>query len=108
MTLDNLLTAIGVPDTLDSLGATDTGSTVTLDLTIGAGAKSTSSGASGWGLEVGIGLDVNLQLSVLGLATIGVVAPDSSTGNLVDLQLAYTSADDVDATDPSGAPPALT
>ena len=60
------------------------------------------------GLEVGLGLAVNLQLSVLGLATVGVVATDSSPGNLVDLQLAYTSADDAAAADPSGAPPALT
>jgi hypothetical protein len=109
LSLTDLLSAFGIPNVLASLNATDTGSTVSLTLTIGPGTKSATDSATAWGLEVGIGLSANIQLSILGLVTVGVVVPaDSTTGNLVDLQLAYTSAANADVVNPSGAPPALT
>jgi hypothetical protein len=106
--LTDLLAALGIGASLSSVNATDAGSAVTLSLTIGPGTKSSSAAASAWGLDVSVGLDVNVQLSVLGLVTVGLAAPDSATGNLVDLQLAYASAADTDNSPISGAPPALT
>jgi hypothetical protein len=108
LSLHDLLGALGIADVLSSLDATDSGSAVTLTMTIGPGTQTASDTTSAWGLEVGIGLSANLQLSVLGLVTVGLVATDPTGANLVDLQLGYTSAVNATNTDPSGAPPALT
>lgn len=107
--LDQLLTAVGIPDVLAGLNASGAGSTISLTVTIGAGSSTSGDSASAAGLEIGLGLSANISISVLGLVTVGVSAPDTSaTGNLIDLRLAYTTAANAQAPNPSGAPPNLT
>jgi hypothetical protein len=110
MRLDDLLAALGISADLDSLNTTVTSSAITLGLSIGTSTTSGADTAESAGLELGVGLSTNVQLSVLGLATVSLTAPDTTaTGNLVDLQLAYASAaNTAPQSDPSGAPPALT
>lgn len=93
LTLGSLLSALGLPDVLTGLaGATDS-STVTLDLTIGASTSASASGAEAVGLNLSIGLAVDVTVSLLGLGSVSLSLPDTSGGNLVDLQLARTTAD---------------
>jgi hypothetical protein len=108
LSLDSLLTALGIADVLSSLGASDNGSTITLTVNLGAGTSTSTDTTSGWGLEVGLGLSANVSISVLGLIGITVAAPDTTTtGDLMDMQLAYSAATNADVS-AAGAPPALT
>jgi hypothetical protein len=108
LSLGQLLSALGIANTLDSLGATDNGSTISLNLVIGNGSTSTTDVTKAWGLELSAGLAVNVALSVLGLVSVNLSAPDSSTGNLFDIQFAYSAAANADNSNVSGAPPDLT
>ncbi len=109
LSLDQLLTGLGISDVLSSLNASDSGSQITLTLMLG-GRQDSASETRAWGLRLGVGLTADIGISVLGLVSAAVSVTDSSaTGDLVDLQLAYTSAANADgSSNPSGAPPALT
>lgn len=109
LSLDQLLSALGVPNTLVDLNASDAGSTIALTVTIGSSSSSDSESAKAAGLQIGLGVNAAIGISILGLATIQVAAQDTSdTGDLVDLQLGYTTAASGDNVGPSGAPPDLT
>jgi len=102
VSLDTLLSALGLTTLLSGLsGLVDTsGTALTLSITIGPGSSSDASGASAWGLEVGADLSgtvsVNM-LSVLGgllggaTITIPTGINGTSYGNLLDLKLAYAA-----------------
>jgi hypothetical protein len=106
--LSSLLSALGI-GSLDALNGTDAGSTIALTLTIGSGASASSTSSSAWGLEIGLGIQADIAISVLGIVSVGLsIDSDSGTGNLADLQLAYSAATPPDNVNPSGAPPALT
>ena len=108
LSLDQLLGALGIADVLSSLNASVLSSTITLSLTIGAGQATTTGGVSAWGLELGLGLSADIEISVVGLVQVSVVVPgDATSGNLLDLELAYTTATSAASTGLSGAPPDL-
>lgn len=109
LSLTQLLGALGVADVLGTLGATDAGTTASLTLTVGTGKATATDTTKAWGLELGVGLSANVAISVLGLISVGVSAPDTTTnGDLFDAQFAYTAAANADSTNTSGAPPELT
>jgi hypothetical protein len=105
LTLDQLLTALQQPDTLDSLGATDAGSTITLDLILG-GQDTGTAGNRTAGLRVGLGLSADVEISVYGLLGASLTFADSNGGNLADIQLAYTAATGFDGSSSGGTDPA--
>jgi hypothetical protein len=103
VSLDQLLTALQQPDTLDSFGATDAGSTITLDLILG-GQDTGTAGNRTAGLRVGLGVSADIEVSVYGLLGASLTFDDSNLGNLADIQLAYTAATGFDGTGSGGAP----
>jgi hypothetical protein len=108
LTLDQLLTTLGIADTLSQLGAADAGSTVTLTLSFGSGTSTGTDDTRAWGLDIGVGLAVNASISVLGLVSVNLTVSDTSAnGDLLDLQLGYSAAANADD-NPTGGPPNLT
>ena len=105
MTLDQLLSQLGIADTLSSLNATDDGSTITLDVYVGPWSASSPSRTAG--LRIGIGLTADIAVSVLGLVDVTVSQGDSSLGNLAAVELAYTAAAAADSSDGSAPLPTL-
>lgn len=96
MSLAQLLSAFSLPP-LTGLNATDAGSTINVDLLLGAGNPNGDKSTNSWGLEVGIGFQASIQINVAGLVNVSLVTGGPTpTSNLADLKLAFTSADDVD------------
>jgi hypothetical protein len=100
LTLDQLLTGLGVANDLADLSAYDAGSTITLDVILG-GEDAGASDSRGDGLRVGIGVTADIELSVLGLVGDSITVNDTPTGNVTDLQLAFTTATGPTAVDDS-------
>jgi hypothetical protein len=101
LTLDQLLTGLGVADDLADLSAYDAGSTITLDVILG-GQDAGASNSRGSGVRVGIGVSADIEISVLGLVGDSVTVTDTPTGNVTDLQLAFTTANGPTAEDDNG------
>jgi hypothetical protein len=91
LTLDQLLTGLGVANDLADLSAYDAGSTITLDVILG-GQDAGASSNRGSGLRVGIGVNADIEISVFGLIGDSVTVQDTPSGNATDLQLAFTTA----------------